>query len=81
MANNPRLRPTICQAGALPSLVALLNDSDCSYHAVQAIAQFAADTSYRSVLGKLGGRSSPLVPSSSDPPPSLPSPLQASLAA
>ena len=56
MANQPHLRQTVYQMGGVPSLVALLAaESDSSYHAVQAVAQFAADERYRSVLAEIGG--------------------------
>lgn len=40
----------------MPPLVALLSgESDSSYHAVQAVAQFAADERYRATLAESGG--------------------------
>ena len=56
MSGQAHLRQTVFSMGGLPSLVALLNgESDTSYHAVQAIAQFAADESYRTSLAETGG--------------------------
>ena len=56
MSSRPDLRSTVFQMGGLPGLVALLSgESDTSYHAVQAIAQFAADETYRTPLAETGG--------------------------
>merc|ERR1719181_1692005 len=56
MSSQPHLRQMVYNMGGLPGLVALLaGESDTSYHAVQAIAQFAADEQYRSTLASLGG--------------------------
>jgi len=56
MANQPHLRMKIYELGGLPGLLDLLSSSsDTSYHAVQAVAQFAADERYRATLGELDG--------------------------
>ena len=59
MCSRPELRRTVFELGGLPGLVALLSgESDTSYHAVQAVAQFAADEAFRVSLaetGALGG--------------------------
>ena len=50
------LAPVTVAEGALPALVAMLSaESDTSYHAVQAVAQFAADQQYRVSLAETGG--------------------------
>ena len=61
---TPPARPPAASLSGLPfsnlsrvrSLVSLLGgESDTSYHAVQAIAQFAADETYRTSLAETGG--------------------------
>lgn len=55
MAGQPHLRQSLFQLGGLPGLAALLQaDPDTAYHAVQAVAQFAADERYRQVLPEVG---------------------------
>ena len=56
MAHQPHLRTQIYQLGGLAGLMSLLGArSDASYHAVQAIAQFAADERYRASLAEIRG--------------------------
>ena len=56
MCSRPELRRTVFELGGLPGLVALLSgESDTSYHAVQAVAQFAADEAFRVSL-RMGAR-------------------------
>ena len=56
MSSQPHLRQTVFSMGGLPGLVSLLGgESDTSYHAVQAIAQFAADEAFRTPLAETGG--------------------------
>ena len=51
MASQPHLRQSVYQLGGLAPLAALLqSDPDTAYHAVQAVAQFAADERYRPML-------------------------------
>jgi len=51
MLANPSLRESVFNMGGLPPLVNLLQaDTDTSYHAVQAVAQFAADERYRPMV-------------------------------
>jgi hypothetical protein len=66
MSSRPELRQTVFQLGGLPGLTALLSEgSDASYHAVQAVAQFAADEAFRTPLAETGalGALTPLLAS------------------
>ena len=55
MTGQPHLRQTVFQLGGLPGLAALLQaDPDTAYHAVQAVAQYAADERYRQMLPEVG---------------------------
>ena len=54
MCGQP-LRQSVYDLGGLPAIASLLqSDPDTSYHAVQAVAQFAADERYRSLLPEIG---------------------------
>ena len=56
MLHSTPLRESVFEMGGLPPLVALLQaDSDTSYHAVQAVAQFAADERYRPMVAEQPG--------------------------
>ena len=55
MAAQPHSRQAVYQLGGLAPLASLLqSDPDTAYHAVQAIAQFAADERYRPMLAEVG---------------------------
>jgi len=55
MASQPQLRQNLFELGGLPGLTALLqSDAETSYHAVQAVAQFAADERFRAFLPEAG---------------------------
>ena len=55
MAGQPQLRQSVYQLGGLAPLAALLqSDPDTAYHAVQAVAQFAADERFRPMLPEVG---------------------------
>ena len=55
MCGQPHLRQSVYDLGGLPAIASLLqSDPDTSYHAVQAVAQFAADERYRSLLPEIG---------------------------
>ena len=56
MLSAAPLRQSVFELGGLPPLVALLQaDSDTSYHAVQAVAQFAADERFRPMVAEQPG--------------------------